>query len=155
MSLRSLMLIACVFVVVLPTHAQAPREKIDSLLEQATLALGRYQQLASGVHCDEAVGQSLRDSCNEGVEMLGQRVQEAKDKIARYRQLPAPAAADLFDVYELFHRLMEGIEIAQGPPDYYGKHNEEAFAAIYNNFVKVTGWFGGVVRDEIQNHKCP
>jgi hypothetical protein len=87
--------------------------------------------------------------------MLGQRIQKAKEKITRYRQMPAPDVADLFDVYELFHRIMEGIGIAQGPRDYYGKHNEEAFAAIHNNFVKVTGWFGGVVRDEIQNQKCP
>jgi hypothetical protein len=155
MSPRSLILIACAFAAALPIHAQAQHEKIDSLLEAASLALDRYQQLAPGVRCDEAIGQSLRDSCKEGMEMLGERVQEAKEKIARYRRLPAPAVVDLFDIYELFHRIMDGIEIAQGPPEYYGKHNEEAFAAIYNNFVKVTGWFGGVVRDEIQNSKCP
>jgi hypothetical protein len=40
-------------------------------------------------------------------------------------------------------------------PDSYGEHNRRVFAEAYNTFVKVSGWFGGTVRDSIQHAtKC-
>jgi len=156
MRLRSLMLLACAFALAVLTQAQTQsQQEIDSLLKGASLSLDRYQQLAPDVRCDEAIEQSLRDSCKEEMQMLSERVQEAREKLARYRQSPAPAVVDLFDIYEIFHRIMEGIEVAQLPVEFYGEHNQRALARIYNNFVKVTAWVGGVVRDEIQNPKCP
>lgn len=154
--IRSLMLLACAIALAVPVHAQkqSPQE-IDSLLEGASLSLDRYQELAADVRCEEATRQSLRESCKENMEMLAERVQEAKVKIAQYRHSAAPAVVDLFDTYELFRRIMEGIELTEQPDGFYGDHNQQAFARIYNNFVKVMGWFGGVVRDQIQNPKCP
>jgi len=148
--------IACVFVLALPTYAQKQsRQEIDSLLDGANQSLDRYPELASDVRCDEATRQSLRDSCKEDMEMLAERVHEAKENLARYRHSPAPAVVDLFDIYERFHKIMEGSEVAQLPVEFYGEHNQRAFARIYNNFVKVTAWVGGLVRNQIQNVECP
>ncbi|HYA24584.1 MAG TPA: hypothetical protein VEF05_10515 [Terriglobales bacterium] len=156
MSLQTLILVACTFAAAIPIRAQAqPSQEINALLEGASHSLDRYKELASDVRCDEATRQSLRESCKRDMEMLSERVQETKEKLARYRQSPAPAVVDFFDIYEMFHRIMEGTEVAQLPSEFYGEHNQRAFARIYNNFVKITAWVGGVARDEIQNAKCP
>ena len=82
---------------------------------------------------------------------MGERVQEAKAQIARYRQLSTPQVVDLFDAYQSFRRVMEVAENMNCVPYSYGEHNRQVFAETYNTFVKVNGWFGGVVRDSIQN----
>jgi hypothetical protein len=155
MSLRSLILTACVFAVAVPINAQTESEQeIHSLLERAGSSLDRYKELAADVRCDETIRQSLRDSCRDNIAMLADRVEEAKEKLTRYNQLPAPGLVDLFDIYDAFHRIMEGIQATGQPQGLYGERDQRAFAKIYNNFVKVTGWFGGVVRHEIENRNC-
>ena len=47
--------------------------------------------------------------CNGVLEMLGRNVQDAKKNIARYRALAAPQSVDLFDIYEILQKIMEGI----------------------------------------------
>jgi len=155
MSLRSLILIACVFAAALPIDAQTEADQeIHSLLDRASSSLDRYKVLALAVRCDETIRQTLRDSCRDNMLMLADRVEEAKEKLAHYNQLTVPGPVDLFDVYEAFHRIMEGIQATGQPQGLYGEHDQRAFAKIYNNFVKVTGWFGGVVRHEIENQSC-
>jgi hypothetical protein len=47
------------------------------------------------------------------------------------------------------------LEAINSVPDFYGERNQQLFAEAYNTFVKVTGWFGGVVRDRIRDvQKC-
>ena len=87
--------------------------------------------------------------------MLGRDVQEADEKITHYRQLSNPQVVDLFDIYELFHRIMDGVQALACAQEFYGEHNQQLFAQAYNNFVKLTGWFGSVVREAIRDApKC-
>jgi hypothetical protein len=46
---------------------------------------------------------------------------------------------------------MAEIEDLNYEPDFYGERNKQVLADAYNTFVKVTGWFGGVVRVSIQD----
>ncbi len=46
---------------------------------------------------------------------------------------------------------MEVVDNLNYAPDSYGERNRRVFAQAYNTFVKVNGWFGGVVRISIQN----
>lgn len=140
------------FVFVIPVDAQVQlRSEIDSLLEAASKALDHYQQLAPGIHCEEATKTEFRDACKIGLETLESRVQEAKAEIARYRQNSTAQAVDLFDAYEVFRRVMIELEALNSMPEFYGERNQQLFAEAYNTFVKVTGWFGGVVRESIRD----
>jgi hypothetical protein len=131
------------------------RSEVDSLLQASNKALDHYQHLAPGIHCDEATKTEFRDACKIGLETLQERVQEAKAKIARCRQSSTPQAVDLFDTYEVFRRVMIELEALNSVPDFYGERNQQLFAEAYNTFVKITGWFGGVVRDSIRDaDKC-
>lgn len=50
---------------------------------------------------------------------------------------------------------MDGVDRLNFAPHLYGEHNQQLFAEAYNTFVKITGWFGGVVRDTIEDGgKC-
>ncbi len=138
------------------TVAAQAREPINPLLQAADKALAHYQQLAPNLHCEDATTKELSDDCKIALEMLQDRVQEAKAKIASYRRLPNPKAVDLFDTYESFRRVMDGVTSLNCEPDSYGEHNQQLFAEAYNTFVKITAWFGGVVRDTIEDaEKCP
>jgi hypothetical protein len=124
-------------------------------LQAATEALGHYQQLASGIHCEDATTTEVGQVCKERLESLGMRVREAQAAIARYRQFSTPQVVDLFDAYEAFRRVMGEIESLVAASDFYGEHNRPHFAEVYNSFVKITGWFGNVVRETIQDaRKC-
>jgi hypothetical protein len=129
-------------------QVQPPRE-VNSLLEASTAALNHWQQIASRIHCEDATQPDVRGACNIDVQAIGERVQEAKAKIARYRQQSTPQVVDLFDAYESFRRVFESVEIMNC--DLYGQHNRQVSAEAYNSFVKVTAWFAGVVRTSIQN----
>jgi hypothetical protein len=132
-----------------------PQSEVDSLLRAASKALDHYQQLASGIHCTEAMSAEFRDACKVTLETLSERTQEAKAEIARYRQRSTPQVVDLFDAYQSFRRVMDIVEDVNYTPASYGEHNKQLFAEAYNTFVKVDGWFGGVVRINIQDaEKC-
>jgi len=80
--------------------------RIDSLLQAASNALDHYQTLAPSIACHHSNEKTLRDSCNGVLEMLGRAVQDAKKNIARYRALAAPQSVDLFDIYEIFQKII-------------------------------------------------
>jgi len=144
--------VSLMFASVTPAHC---REPIEPLLQAASKALDHYQQLAPGFHCEDATTKDLRDACKIALDDLKSRVQEASAEIARYRQLPNPQAVDLFDAYQVFRRVMDGVETLNFAPDFYGERNQQLFAEAYNTFVKITGWFGGVVRETIEDAgKC-
>ena len=82
--------------------------------------------------------------------MLGRDVQDAKKNIARYRALAAPQSVDLFDIYEIFQKIMEGISDPGYVGDLYGETKRAWFAEAFNSFVKITLWFGGDVRNTLQ-----
>jgi hypothetical protein len=157
MKLRRLFTPFLLFAFVIPLCAQVQsRSEIDSLLQAANKALDHYQQLAPGIHCEEATKAEFRDTCKIGLETLEERVQEARTEIARYRRSSAPPAVNLFDAYEIFRRVMVELEDLNSLPDFYGERNQQLFAEAYNTFVKITAWFGGVVRDSIRDaEKCP
>jgi hypothetical protein len=152
MKLHRLFPVLLVFALAVRVHGQAP---VDPLLRAASKSLDHYQQLAPGIHCEDATKTEFRDACKIALETLGTRVQEAKAEIARYRQSSAPQVVDLFDAYQTFRRVMDGVESLDCGSEFYGEHNKQLFAEAYNNFVKVTGWFGNVVRETIQDaDKC-
>lgn len=139
------------FTVAVPIHAQVrPQARIDSMLLAASKALDHYQQLAPAIHCEDATEKTLRDSCEIVLEMLGRDVEDAKEKIARYRQLSTPQPVDLFDIYEVLQQIMGGIGNLGYAEELYGERNRGLFAEAYNNFVKITGWFGSEVRNTMQ-----
>jgi hypothetical protein len=146
------------FAFAIPIYGEVqPRPDIDSLLNAASKALERYQQVAPSIHCEDATKVELRDACKITVEGLGIRVQEAQAEIARYRQLSTPEPVDLFDAYEIFRRVMDPLVILDltPEPELWGEHNQQLFAEVYNSFVKIVGWFGGVVRDTLHDvGKC-
>ena len=80
--------------------------------------------------------------------MLGREVQDAKN-IARYRALAAPQSVDLFDIYEIFRKIMEGISDLGYVGDLYGETNRALFAEAFNSVVKITLWFGGDGRNTL------
>ena len=82
--------------------------------------------------------------------MLGRDVQDAKEKIASYRQLSAPQPVDLFDIYEGFQKIMDGVGNLGYAGELYSERNRALFAQAYNNFVKITLWFAGEVRNTMQ-----
>jgi hypothetical protein len=114
-----------------------------------------YGNTKSLLFCDDATTTDLRDACKIALDDLKSRVQEANAEIARYRRLPNPQAVDLFDTYQVFRRVMDGVDRLNFAPDFYGAHNVQLFAEAYNTFVKITGWFGSVVRETIEDAgKC-
>jgi hypothetical protein len=144
--------VSLIFALAIPAHG---REPIDPLLQAASKALDHYQELAPGIHCEDATTRDLRDDCKIALDDLKSRVQEANAEIARYRRLPNPQAVDLFDTYQVFRRVMVGVDRLNFAPYFYGEHNQQLFAEAYNTFVKITGWFGGVVRETIEDAgKC-
>jgi hypothetical protein len=152
MKLRRLLPTLFVFAFVIPVRGQVrSRSEVDSLLKAAIAALDHYQQIAPGIHCEEATKAEFRDACKIALEGLEERVQESKAEIARYRRRSSPRAVDLFDAYEVFRRVMAEAEDINYAPDIYGEPNKQVLAEAYNTFVKVTAWFGGVVRISIQD----
>jgi hypothetical protein len=152
MKLHLLFAVSLMFALAVPAHG---REPIDPLLQAASKALDHYEQLAPSIHCEDATTKDLRDDCKIALDGLKGRVQEANTEIARYRRLPNPQAVDLFDTYQAFRRVMDGVDRLNFAPEFYGEHNQPLFAEAYNTFVKITGWFGGVVRDTIEDAgKC-
>ncbi len=153
MKLPRLLPVSLLFVLAVPAHG---REPVDPLLQDASKALDQYQQnLAPGFHCEDATTTESREACKITLEALGTRVQEAKAGIARYRQLSSPQPVDLFDAYQAFRRVMELVESFTCASESYGERNRQLSAETYNSFVKITGWFGGVVRETIQDaDKC-
>ena len=118
---------------------------------------GSLSALAPGIHCENVQKPEFRNACTAVTQTLAERVEEAKSEIALYRQRPNPQPVDLFDAYENFRRVLALLEaVSYVDPDSYGEHNKQLFAEAYNSFVKVSGWFGGVVKSSIQgNLKCP
>lgn len=144
--------VSLMFALAIPAHG---REPVDPLLQAASNALHHYQQLAPGIHCQDATTKDLRDDCKVALDDLKTRVQEANAEIARYRRLPNPQAVDLFNTYQVFRRVMDAVDRLNVAPDSYGAHNLHLFSEAYNTFVKITGWFGGVVRETIEDAaKC-
>ncbi len=143
------------FALVSPVQGMEPAEPV---LQAASKALDHYQQLATSIHCEDATTSELAQDCLVALEGLGTRVHEAKETLARYHQLSSPRLVDLFDAYQAFRRVMEESESLIVVSDFYGESNRQHFAEIYNSFVKINGWFGGVVREAIQDApdgKCP
>lgn len=135
-----------------PVCAQVQSQpEVNSLLMTASNALDHWQQLAPQIRCDDVIRTQSRKDCPSVVLGMGERVQEAKAQIVTYRQLSAPQPVDLFDAYESFRRVMELAETMPSVLDSYGEHNQQVLAETYNTFVKVNGWFGGVVRSSIEN----
>jgi hypothetical protein len=102
-----------VFLVLLASLSAVPalgREPVDPVLQAASEALQNYQQLASGIHCEDATTADLGQACKERLESLGMRVHEAQAAIARYRHFSTPQVVDLFDAYQAFRRVMEEVE---------------------------------------------
>lgn len=91
------LLLVCAFAGALPGQVPS-KARIDSLLQAASNALDHHQTLAPSIGCNHANEKTLRDSCNDVLEMLGGDVQDAKKNIARYRALAAPQSVDLFDI---------------------------------------------------------
>jgi hypothetical protein len=152
MNLRRLIPLLLAFASSIPICGQVRQpHEVDSLLKAASKALDHWQQLAPEISCEDAAQTELRKACKISVQTMGERVQEAEVEIARYRQRSAPEVLDLFNAYESFRRVMEAVEDMNCAPDFYGEHNRAVFAEAYNNFVKVTGWFGNVVRDSIRD----
>jgi len=148
---RRLLPLLLVFAFTGALPGQVPsKARIDSLLQAASKALDHYQTLAPSIRSTHANEKTLRDSCNGVLEMLGRDVQDAKKNIARYRALAAPQSVDLFDIYEIFQKIMEGISDLGYVGDLYGETNRALFAEAYNRFVKITLWFGGEVRNTLQ-----
>jgi hypothetical protein len=148
---RRLLPILLVFAFTGVLHGQVrPQARIDSLLQAASNALDHYQTLAPSIRCEHANEKTLRDSCKIVLEMLGRDVQDAKKDIACYRALTTPQPVDLFDIYEIFQKIMGGISELGYVGDVYGESNNALFAEAYNSFVKITRWFGGEVRNTLQ-----
>jgi hypothetical protein len=148
---RRLLPLLLVFAFTGAQPGQVPsKARIDSLLHAASNALDHYQTLPPSIRCNHANEKTLRDSCNGVLEMLGRDVQDAKKNIARYRALAAPQSVDLFDIYEIFQKIMEGISDLGYVGDLYGETNRALFAETYNRFMKITLWFGGEVRNTLQ-----
>jgi len=128
--------------------------KLDSLLRSASERLNDYQQqIAPDIRCADETEEELRYACGVYLEKLNSAVQDAATKIANYRQLATPQSADLFDIYEDFHRIMDNVQLLAAHSDSYephSQHNHDLFADTYNNFVKLTPQFRSVVRDSIQ-----
>lgn len=145
------------FAIGAPLCGRAQSPEVESLLKAASQALDHYEQLAPGIHCQNVPQKEFRKACTAARETLEERVRDAKAEIARYRQRPTPQAVDLFDAYESFRRVLDVLEdVSYVAPDSYGEHNKQLFAKAYNSFVKVNGWFGGVVKASIQDTaKCP
>lgn len=147
---RRLLPILLVFAFTGALPGQVPtKARIDSLLKGASKALDHYQTLAPSIRCDHANEKTLRDSCNIVLEMLERDVQHAKENIARYRALATPQSVDLFDIYEIFQRILGGVSELGYAGDLYGESNRVLSAEAYNNFVKITLWFGGEVRNTL------
>ena len=152
MNLLRLFPVLLLFAFAVPCHGQVqPRDRVSSLLQGVSDSLNHYQQLAPAINCEDATEKTLRDSCAIVLEMLGRDAHDAKEKIAHYRQLSTPQFVDLFDIYQVFHQIMEGVSNLGYAAELYGEHNRVLFAEAYNNFVKMDGWFGSEVRDAIQN----
>ena len=152
MNLHRLFPVLLLFAFVVPSHGQVqPQNRVGSLLQGVSDSLDHYQQLAPAINCEDATEKTLRDSCKTVLEMLGRDAHDVKEKIAHYRQLSTPQLVDLFDIYQIFHQIMEGVTYLGYPAELYGEHNRMLFAEAYNNFVKMDGWFGSEVRDAIQD----
>ena len=82
------------FAISVPLFAQVQADS-DSLLRGASNALDHYQRLAPSFHCESAQKTEFRNACAAAVQTLGERVQEAKTEIARYRQQPTHQPVDL------------------------------------------------------------
>jgi len=134
-----------------PSHGQVrPQARVDSLLLAVSDALDHYEQLAPAIHCEDGTEKTLRDSCKTVLEMLGKDVKDAREKIAHYNQLSSPQLVDLFDIYQILQRIMEGISHLGYASELYGEHNSMLFADAYNHLVKIDGWFGTEIRGAIQ-----
>jgi hypothetical protein len=156
MTSRLFLLVVLAFTCVGPLHSQVPTQaRINSLLQASSKALDRYQELAPGIRCEAATEKTLRRSCKGVLEMLARDVQDAKEKIARYRKLSAPQPVDLFDIYQVLQDIMTRIDELTFAEDLYGERNRGLFAKAYNNFVKITLWFGGEVRKTMPGGEKP
>jgi hypothetical protein len=140
----------------IPARGQSkqPPSKVDSLLRSASDRLNNYQQqIAPDIHCADETEEALRYACEVYLKKLNDAVQDAATNIANYRQVTTPQTVDLFDIYEDFHRILFNAELLAAHSDSYelhSQHNHELFADTYNNFIKLTGWFGSVMRDGIK-----
>lgn len=150
---RVVLLLMVEVFVLLPLQAEpAASDDLKSLLDRASDSLESYPRLAAAIHCDDSrAPQVLRRDCKIWLMTLSTDVEAAKQSIGRYRQISQPKAVNLFDSYQAFHRLMEDIESFTSTSQLFGQQNRNGFAKLYNNFVKVDGWFGGVVRQAVEN----
>lgn len=70
--------VSLMFALAIPAHG---REPIDPLLQAPSKALDHYQQLAPGIHCEDATTKDLRDDCKIALDGLKSRVQEAAPRL--------------------------------------------------------------------------
>jgi hypothetical protein len=151
MNLHRLFPVLLLFAYAVPSHGQVqPQARVGSLLQAVSDALDHYQQLAPGIHCEDATEKTLGDSCKVVLEMLGRDAQDAKEKIARYHQLSNPQLINLFDIYQILQQIMAGIGNLSCVSELYGEHNSVLFADAYNHLTKIDSWFGSEIRDAIQ-----
>jgi hypothetical protein len=151
MNVYRLFPVLLLFAYAVPSYGQVqPQARVGSLLQAVSDALDHYQQLAPGIHCEDATEKTLGDSCKVVLEMLGRDAQDAKEKIARYHQLSNPQLINLFDMYQVLEQIMAGIGNLGCAAESYGEHNRVLFAEAYNSFVKIDGWFRNEMRDAIQ-----
>jgi hypothetical protein len=144
----------------IPVEGQAkPASDVDSLLRSASERLDHYQQqIAPDIRCADENEEALRFACEVYLEKVNSAVQDAATKIADYRGLTSPQSVNLFDIYEDFHRIMDNLELLAAYSEAHELHsqrNHDLFTDSYNNFIKLTGWFGDVVRERIeQTDQC-
>jgi hypothetical protein len=61
----------------------------------------------------------------------------------------------LFDIYQNFEKIMAEVGHLGYAAEFYGEHNRVLFAKAWNNFVKITGWFGAEVRAGLPGAEKP
>jgi hypothetical protein len=100
-----------------------------------------------------AVCREFSDAWKIALEDLKSRVQ-ANAEIGRYPRLSNPQVFDLFDTYQAFRRVMDGVDRLNFVADFDGTQSG-AIRRGLQHVVKITGWFGDVVRETIQDAgKC-
>jgi hypothetical protein len=82
-----------------------------------------------------AVCREFSDAWKIALEDLKSRVQ-ANAEIGRYPRLSNPQVFDLFDTYQAFRRVMDGVDRLNFVADFDGEHNQVLFAEAYSTLSK-------------------
>lgn len=142
---------------VLPVHGQtlSKAQELDTMLVDTNLALDRFQTITATIDCAAEISSENREFCKSTIEGFERKIQDSKDKIARYRDGKAQRPVDLFDTYQIVHNLFESIEELSLLDELDGKRNQGPLSAAGNDLVKLDGWFQGQLRDVLDRSLCP